>query len=67
MKRFGTGAADDLLVEVEARSARARRDLQLHVSELAVAAGLPLQPRRPGRRRADRLPERDRAHARCGA
>ena len=38
-------AADDPVAELEALAARARRDVELDVGELAVAAGLALEPR----------------------
>ena len=44
------GAADHLVLEGEAGAARPAADMQLHVGELAMPAGLPLQPRMLGDR-----------------
>ena len=48
-------AAGDLLLELEAGRARQRLDLEHHVAELAVAAGLLLVPAAHGDRLADGL------------
>ena len=57
-------AADDLFVEFEARAARHRLDLQHHVAELAMAAGLLLVAAALGDRFADGLLIADRRRLR---
>ena len=57
-------AADDLFVKLEAAAARQRLDLQHHVAELAVAAGLLLVPAALGDRFADGLLIADRRRLR---
>ena len=57
-------AADDLFVKLEAAAARHRLDLQHHVAELAVAAGLLLVPAALGDRFADGLLISDRRRLR---
>src|SRR4051812_22587246 len=52
------GAADDLVVELEAGAARLRLDLDLHIGELAVPARLALVARMLLGALADRLLER---------
>ena len=56
--------ADDFLVELKTRAARHRLDLQHHVAELAVAAGLLFMPAALGDRFADGLQITDRRRLR---
>ena len=57
-------AADDLFLKLEAAAARHRLDLQHHIAELAVTAGLFLVPAALGDRFADRLLISDRRRLR---